>query len=96
MEAHEGAAFNEDNIFAEMGYEEAQKLKFFSPSIEILIIMMVSERMKHGHSMFTLVRRGGKPKCKMKLHGAVWFQEDLYFRKVKMKIVFFFLTFVYL
>ena len=47
--------------------------------------------MQHGQAMFTLMR-DCKPRCKMKLYRAAWFQEDLYLPKVKMKALLFFLT----
>ena len=97
LEAHEGAAFKEEIMFVEMGHEEAQNMEFFSPRMErvhmeseVRLGMMVSEeKMQHGQAMFTLMR-DYKPRCKMKIYRAIWFQEDLYLPKVKMKDLLFF------
>ena len=35
LEAYEGAAFKEEIMFVEMGHEEAQNMKFFSPNMEM-------------------------------------------------------------
>ena len=92
MEAYEGASFKEEIMLVEMGHEEAQNMNFFSPKMErvhmeseVQVGMMVSEeKMQQGQVMFTLMR-DYKPRCKMKLYRAAWFQEDLYLPKVKMK-----------
>ena len=99
LEAYEGAAFKEKIMFVEMGHEEAQKMNFFSLRMErvhmeseVQVGMMVSEeKMQHGQAMFTLIR-DCKPRCKMKIYKAAWFQEHLYLPKVKMKALLFFLT----
>lgn len=78
LEAHEGETFKQDIMFVEMGHEEAQTMKNFSPRMEraqmeseVQVGMVVSKKIQHEKELM----KERKPRCKMNLHGGrvAWF-----------------------